>query len=49
MRLGWEPPKSKTAFDVLPLVLQAHGGDPEVFEIPSEIVLETIISHPEFV
>ena len=49
MRLGWEPPKQKTAFDILPLVLQAHGGEPEVFEIPPEIVLETTISHPECV
>ena len=46
-RLGWKPPKEQTAFDVLPLVLQAHGGEAQWFTIPPEIVLETTISHPE--
>ena len=46
-QLNWEPPAKKTAFDVLPLVLQANGGTPECFEIPPEIVLECELSHPE--
>lgn len=41
------PPKERTNFDVLPVVLQANGGDPEIFEVPPEIVLEVSISHPE--
>ena len=43
--LGWTPPR--TSFDVLPLVLQANGGDPESFEIPPELVLQCNIKHPE--
>uniref|UniRef100_A0A8C1REF6 nitric-oxide synthase (NADPH) n=1 Tax=Cyprinus carpio TaxID=7962 RepID=A0A8C1REF6_CYPCA len=31
---GWKAPKSR--FDVLPLLLQANGNDPELFEIPEE-------------
>ena len=45
--LYWTPPKERTEFDVLPLVLQANGGDPEMFDIPPEIVIEVQISHPE--
>ena len=44
-KLGWEGKGGR--FDVLPLVLQAHGGDPEFFEIPPEIVLEVEIKHPK--
>ncbi|XP_053225845.1 nitric oxide synthase, brain isoform X1 [Podarcis raffonei] len=43
---GWKPPKGR--FDVLPLLLQANGNDPELFEIPPELVLEVPIRHPKF-
>lgn len=46
MQLGWKPPKSR--FDVLPLLLQANGNDPELFEIPEDLVLEVPITHPKF-
>lgn len=42
--LGWKPRYGR--FDVLPLVLQANGQDPEVFEIPPELVLEVPMEHP---
>ena len=45
VQLGWEGKGGN--FDVLPLVLQAHGEDPEMFEIPPEIVLEVEIKHPK--
>lgn len=45
--LGWTPPAERTRFDRLPLVLQANGGEPEYFEVPSDIVLECGLSHPE--
>ncbi len=45
MKLGWKP--KYTDFDVLPLVLQANGQDPEWFEIPQELVLEVNIIHPK--
>uniref|UniRef100_A0A8C9SCT3 Nitric oxide synthase n=2 Tax=Scleropages formosus TaxID=113540 RepID=A0A8C9SCT3_SCLFO len=43
---GWKPPKGR--FDVLPLLLQANGNDPELFEIPSDLILEVPITHPKF-
>ncbi|XP_063060626.1 nitric oxide synthase 2b, inducible [Engraulis encrasicolus] len=46
IRLGWTPKYG--TFDVLPLVLQANGEDPEVFEIPPELVLEVPLEHPQY-
>ncbi|KAL2088551.1 hypothetical protein ACEWY4_015450 [Coilia grayii] len=46
IQLGWTPKYG--AFDVLPLVLQASGEDPEIFEIPLELVLEVPMEHPQF-
>ncbi|XP_030075624.1 nitric oxide synthase 1 [Microcaecilia unicolor] len=43
---GWKAPRGR--FDVLPLVLQAGGNDPELFEIPPELILEVPIRHPKF-
>ncbi|XP_069475308.1 nitric oxide synthase 1 [Ambystoma mexicanum] len=42
---GWKAPYGR--FDVLPLVLQANGNDPELFEIPPEMILEVPIRHPK--
>uniref|UniRef100_A0A8C5K494 Nitric oxide synthase n=1 Tax=Jaculus jaculus TaxID=51337 RepID=A0A8C5K494_JACJA len=44
--LGWKPRYSR--FDVLPLVLQADGRDPEIFEIPPDLVLEVPMEHPKY-
>ncbi|CAG5012022.1 unnamed protein product [Parnassius apollo] len=46
IKLGWKSPR--TAWDILPLVLSADGRDPEVFEIPREIIMEVQIEHPRF-
>ncbi|TWW60210.1 Nitric oxide synthase, brain [Takifugu flavidus] len=46
MQLGWKAPKGR--FDVLPLLLQANGNDPELFEIPEDLVLEVPIIHPKY-
>jgi len=44
-KMGW---KGKgTRFDVLPLILQANGHDPEMFPIPPELVLEVNLKHPK--
>lgn len=45
MQLGWKAPKGR--FDVLPLLLQANGNDPELFEIPEDLILEVPITHPK--
>ncbi|XP_059004997.1 nitric oxide synthase, inducible isoform X2 [Mustela lutreola] len=44
--LGWEPKYGR--FDVVPLVLQADGRDPEFFEIPPDLVLEVPMEHPRY-
>ncbi|NP_001268573.1 nitric oxide synthase, inducible [Mesocricetus auratus] len=44
--LGWKPRYGR--FDVLPLILQADGQDPEVFEIPPNLVLEVTMEHPKY-
>eukprot|EP00070_Physeter_catodon_P028978 XP_028335872.1 nitric oxide synthase, brain [Physeter catodon] len=46
LQQGWKPPRSR--FDILPLLLQANGNDPELFQIPPELVLEVPIRHPKF-
>jgi len=48
MRLGWLPPREKSAFDLLPLIIQVPGGVPEVFGLPPAAVLEVPLSHPQF-
>ena len=47
MQQGWKAPKGR--FDVLPLLLQANGNDPELFEIPEDLILEVHMSHPKWV
>ncbi|XP_060753750.1 nitric oxide synthase 2b, inducible [Neoarius graeffei] len=46
VQLGWTPKYG--SFDVLPLILQANGEDPELFEIPPELILEVEIEHPQY-
>ncbi|XP_055513563.1 nitric oxide synthase 2b, inducible [Leucoraja erinacea] len=46
INMGWTPRYGR--FDVLPLVLQANGQDPELFEIPPEVTLEVEIEHPTY-
>lgn len=43
--LGWKG--KRTAYDVLPLVLQLKGESPRFFEIPQKLVKEVEIMHPE--
>ncbi len=43
--LGWSGEGGR--FDVLPLVLQAAGKQPEWFEIPPELILEVDLTHPK--
>src|SRR5438045_988373 len=46
--LGWKSPgDQRTAFDILPLVIQMPGDDPCLFELPQTSVLEVPLDHPE--
>ncbi|KAM4687612.1 nitric oxide synthase 3 isoform 2-T2 [Discoglossus pictus] len=46
VQLGWKPKGGR--FDVLPLLLQANGDDPKLYEIPPELVLEVPLRHPTY-
>ncbi len=46
LKLGWKG-GAHTAFDLLPLIIQMPDQPLGVFEIPSEVVLEVPISHPD--
>ena len=46
-KLGWKPKDKEGRFDVLPWVLQAYGEDPEMFEVPKELILEVELQHPQ--
>ena len=43
--LGWKGNGGR--FDILPLVLQAFGGRPEVFDIPNDHVFRVQLKHPK--
>jgi nitric oxide synthase oxygenase domain/subunit len=45
MALG-RPGGRRTQFDVLPLVVQAPGAPPRLFEVPGDAVLEVPLRHP---
>ncbi|XP_071099648.1 nitric oxide synthase 1-like [Haliotis cracherodii] len=44
--LGWSGRGGM--FDVLPLVLSAGDGDPDLFDLPGDLVLEVEIKHPNY-
>ena len=46
MKLGWQPPEPRTPYDVLPLVIEAPGIEPKLYEWKKEEVLEVEIEHP---
>ncbi|XP_054711021.1 LOW QUALITY PROTEIN: nitric oxide synthase, salivary gland-like [Uloborus diversus] len=45
-KLGWKGCGKK--WDLLPLVLSANGHDPQVFELPEDLVLRVPITHPKY-
>ena len=47
LNLGWTPGE-RSAFDLLPIVIQIPGREPCWFELPEDLILEIEISHPEF-
>ena len=47
LRLGWTPPRDRSAFDLLPLIIQV-GDALHYYELPSQDVLEVNIRHPEY-
>jgi nitric-oxide synthase len=45
--LGWRPER-RTAFTVLPVVIQVGHSRSRLFELPADAVTEVPLSHPEF-
>ena len=43
---GWEG--ERTEYDVLPLAIQLRDREPELFEVPDDLVTEVPIRHPDY-
>ena len=48
MELGWEPPKHKGRWDLLPLVTMADGDVPVITELPLNLRKLVQIRHPRY-
>ena len=46
--LGWQPPKPRSRWDLLPLVAMAEGDDPAMIELPANIRKLINIRHPQY-
>lgn len=46
LKRGWKG--EGTAFDVLPLMIQVDEGEPQLFTIPKELVMEVELEHPQY-
>jgi nitric-oxide synthase len=46
--MGWQPPRERTAFDVLPLVVQSGAQPPTLYPLAADDILEVPLSHPDF-
>ncbi len=47
LKLGWQPPATRSRFDLLPVIL-SDGGDPVWREIPRHLRYEVVMRHPTF-
>ena len=47
VELGWQRPEPPGRFDVLPLLVSDGGGEPEMFDVPADAVLEVPLIHPD--
>jgi nitric-oxide synthase len=47
LKLGWIPPKKRTPFDLLPIVISLPGKNPRLFPPPKKETLEVSIRHPD--
>ena len=43
---GWHPPRERSAFDILPLLIETPGHPPQLFPLPADAVLEVPLTHP---
>jgi len=45
-KMGWKPPEPRSAYDILPLVIEVPGQEPKMYHWQPEEVLEVEIEHP---
>lgn len=48
IKLGWQPPKPRSRWDMLPLVAMAEGDAPAMGTLPAELTDLVSIRHPRF-
>ena len=48
LRLGWKPKEGKSKFDLLPLIVEFDGRQPQWFDWPEDIRRCIPIEHPEY-
>ena len=48
IRQGWTPPANKTAFDMLPIVIEVPGHAPKMYTFSPDDVLSVPIEHPQY-
>ncbi len=46
-KMGWRPPTARSAFDLLPLVVQDEEQGVRLFGLPRDVVREVPLEHPE--
>jgi nitric-oxide synthase len=45
--MGWEPPAQRSAFDVLPLLIETPRDGQRLYTLPNEVLLQVSLRHPE--
>lgn len=48
IKLGWEPPRERSAFDLLPWIISGRCGGPKLFPHAAKAIQQVSIEHPEF-
>ncbi|MFC0430625.1 nitric oxide synthase oxygenase [Kutzneria buriramensis] len=46
--MGWEPPTTQGAFDILPLLIETRHEGQQLFTLPREVIREVPLRHPDF-
>ena len=47
INMGWQPPAMRSAFDVLPLLIETPQDGQRLYTLPEQVVLEVPLRHPE--
>ncbi|MDB6114229.1 MAG: Nitric oxide synthase oxygenase [Lacunisphaera sp.] len=47
LALGWQPPATRSRFDLLPWIIAGRDGHPKLFPLPPGLVREVPLRHPD--